>query len=878
MAGSLEDLPLPRPNRPRPTSALLAAAMFLAACRPLVAQPPRPTQQPGAAAQGVGGVTTPQQHLGHAVGADFKLPDWSQVSSYYQRLAEQSPCVKLETLGKTAEGRDFMLAVISSPANLAQLDQIRADAKSIADPRGQSAERKAQAIERGKVILFISPAMHSTETAGSQFAMEFAHTLATSDEQPWKSARENMVICVFPCTNPDGLDHVSHWYRDTLNTPYEAAEMLRLYQFYAGHDNNRDWFMLTQPETRIVTEQLYARWFPQVYWDVHQQGSRSERLFIPPFRDPLNPNLDPAIIAGIDALGSRALLDMTREGRSGVATGVTFDMWWNGGNRNVPVRHNIIGLLTEAASVRIATPLFFSRDQLSGPSGIEGGYIPSNQFPAPWPGGWWRMRDIIDYEMSFGRSLVASLSREPQLWLANCMDAAQRAIEYTDEQPSGGAPRAWIIPSDNRDPAAVRRLVDVLLRSGVEVDVSDAEIVADGRSYPAGSVVILRAQPYGSHVKDLFEVQRYPGGKPPYDVAGWTLPYLLGVRRVEIMQSLADLPLKAAANVEQATASFSGDRRLTTLATSHLSTSHSDCWRPVVEHLSKGESLALLTTGENAGLIAIGDAADKIDAANKLTAKSMPRIGVYSPWDGDMDEGWLRYAFDVSGVPFVTVRNEMLRAGDLSAFIDVLIVPSIRAGDLDAGRAPGTIPDEFARGLAPEGAVAVEEFVRQGGTLITLGSSSQWAIDLLRVPLIDVTRAAENKDFSCPGSVLRTVPDSDEALAAGLPESLAVFFSGSSAWREMTDKEREVARLPGKKDDTTSMHTLLRYAPTHVLLSGWIGKPEAIEGQIAWQCVGYGLGRVHLFGFRPQYRGWSQGDFQLIFRAAIFDRAPVARD
>jgi len=853
------------------------------ACHPLAAQPARPQ------------VVTPAQHFGHAVGADFKLPDWEAISSYYKKLAEQAPQrVRLENLGQTTEGRDFLLAIISSEANIANLDAIRAHAKTIADPRGKTEQETKTAIEQGKPILFISPAMHSTETAGSQFGVEFACTLATSDDQPWKSARDNIVVCIFPCTNPDGLDHVSHWYRQTLNTPYEAAGMLKLYQFYAGHDNNRDWFMLTQNETRLVTEQLYKRWFPHVYWDVHQQGSTRERLFIPPFRDPLNPNLDPAIIAGIDALGSRGLLDMTRDGLSGVATGVTFDMWWNGGNRNVPVRHNIIGLLTEAASVRIASPLFFSRDDLSGPSGIEGGYIPSNQFPAPWPGGWWRMRDIIDYEMSFGRSLVGSLAREPQLWLRNCLDAAQRSIDAasgdglmgedaTDAEGGGRTPRAWIIPSDNRDPAAVRRLIDVLIRSGVEIHISDAELTADGRTYPAGSIVIHRAQPYGSHVKDLFEVQRYPGGKPPYDVAGWTLPYLLGVRRVEVMQSLAageGAPaLKMAASVDEACSGFKGDGRLAPIAATHLFTSHSDCWKQVAERLQRGETLSLLTDGERAGLIAIGDAAADVEPGRKIVASKLPRIGIYSPWEGDMDEGWLRYAFDSSGVPFVSVRNEMLRAGDLSAFIDVLLIPSIRGAELDEGRAAGTIPDEFAGGLAPEGAIAIEEFVRGGGTLVTLGSSSQWAIDLLQLPLMDATRDDASKEFSCPGSVLRTVPEPFElgdlgspgGLVAGVDESVAVFFSGNNAWRDMTEKEREDARLPKEKDDPSHCTTLLRYAPTHVLLSGWIAKPEAIEGRGAWVRAEYGKGRVHLFAFRPQYRGWSQGNFQLIFRAAIFD-------
>ncbi|MHC4711268.1 MAG: M14 family metallopeptidase, partial [Planctomycetota bacterium] len=472
-------------------------------------------------------VTTPSQHLDRPLGVDFELADWSEVSSYFIKLAQESPRVQTTRIGTSTEGRDFLLSVISDPENLDDLKRIRARAAVLADPRGRTETELVDAVVNGKVILLVSCALHATETAAPQFAMEFAYELATSDQEPWRRARREMVIALFPTLNPDGLDHVVQWYRETVGTPYEASRLLKLYQYYSGHNNNRDWFMLTQAETRLVTEQLYSVWHPQVYWDIHQQGSRRERFFLPPFRDPLNPNLDPAIISGIDAVGSRALLDMTSEGYSGISTGVSYDMWWNGGNRNVPVRHNIIGLLTEAASVRIATPVFLPRSELAGPRGLGD----SNRFPDPWPGGWWRLRDIIDYEMAFGRSLLGSLSRERTYWLTNALETSRRVIERGRE----GAPQAWIIPSDNRDPAAVRRIAEVLLLGGVELHTSAGEIQADGRTYPAGSIVIRREQPYGAHVKDLFEVQRYPEGPPPYDVAGWTLPLLLGIRRVEVM-------------------------------------------------------------------------------------------------------------------------------------------------------------------------------------------------------------------------------------------------------------------------------------------------------------------------------------------------------
>jgi len=805
-------------------------------------------------------VTSPSDHLGRPLADDFELADWNEVSSYFDRLGAESPHVNIERVGTTTEGRDFLLAVLSSEDNLANLEQIQAHARTLADPRGATLEGKRRAMEEGKLVLFISCAMHATETAAPQMAMELAYRLATSEEEPWRRAREEMVVLLAPSLNPDGQDHVVSWYRETVGTPFEASGLLKLYQYYAGHDNNRDWFMLTQAETRVVTDLLYSTWFPQVYWDVHQQGSSRERMFVPPFRDPLNPNLDAGVIAGIDALGSRALFDLTRAGLRGVSTGVSYDMWWNGGNRNVPVRHNIVGLLTEAASVRIASPVFLPRSELSAPRGL-GQYAPSNRFPDPWPGGWWRLRDIVDYELAFAESLFGSLSRERRLWLRNGLEASERAIaEGTRE-----APRAWLIPSDNRDVGAVRRLVQVLLWSGVEIHVASDTLDADGRSWPAGTIVIQRAQPYGSHVKDLFEVQRYPEGEPPYDVAGWTLPFLLGVQRVEVNQPI-EATLERILDAGQAVAAFEGDARA---VDGTLSSWDSDDWKQLVSELASGARLRFAESGAAAGLFIPEPEGSKDEPATEgPVLDSLPRIGIYSPWSGSMDEGWLRWVFDTWGAPYVTVRNEMLRAGSLDAFLDVLVVPSVSPRQLDRGRSEGSVPSEFTGGLDPEGAIAVEEFVRDGGRLITLGRSSTWAIDLFRLPLVDVTRDDEAGEFSCPGSVLRTIPET-ERLTVGLPASVPVFFSRSPAWREMTDDERQAERIGQPADGQTRV--LLRYAPTRVLLSGWIQDPEVINGRAAWIRARHGAGEIDLFAFRPQYRGWSQASFSLLYRALLLD-------
>ncbi len=802
-------------------------------------------------------VDSPEKYLGRPVGADFQLADWTNVSGYYKQLDQQSPRVILESAGKTTEGREFLYAIISSEQNLARLPEIKAAAKVVADPRGKTDAEKKNAIEQGKVILFITPTMHSTEVAATEMGMQLAWQLATSDEEPFKSTRDNAVVIMTPSLNPDGVDHVVSWYRENAYTPFEGSGMTRLYQYYTGHDNNRDWFMLTQNETKLLTRLLYKEWFPQILWDVHQQGNSRERFFVPPYSDPLNPNIDPAIVAATNLIGVRAAVDLNREGLTGVASGVNYDSWWNGGNRSVPCRHNIIGILTEAASARLASPVFLERSTLKDPV-ATGSYQASNLFVNPWPGGWWRLKDIHAYELAFARSLFGSINREPQFWTKNAMEAAERSIAAG----KAGGPRAWIIPSDNADTGATRRLLESLMAGGVEVHVSASPFKADGLEYPPGSIVIWRDQPYGNYVKDLFELQKYPPGPRPYDVTGWTLPLLMGVKRVEVKQDFEATTLPAATAAD-ALKSFGGDPRLRRQgAEQGLALTNSDTWPALVEGLSQGKAYRVPVSGPQAGLVFPAPAAEKA-AADSIVVSKLPRIGIYSPWSASMDEGWLRWVFDASRIPFVTVRNEMIRAGELNKTIDVLIFPDIGATELDHGRRKGSVAPNFTEGLEPEGSLAIEKFVRAGGTLIAFDSSCKWVVDTLRLPFVNVVKEPGGKGFACPGSVLRGVV-APRALTAGMDQDIALFFSDSSAWRVMTKSEREAA---GR--DERPFQVFAEYAPSGLLLSGYLESAKTIEGQGAWISTSYHSGQVHLFGFRPHYRGWSQATFHLLFRAAL---------
>ncbi|RCS54067.1 peptidase M14 [Bremerella cremea] len=788
---------------------------------------------------------SPEAFLGRSLGADFCLVDWQTVQGYYTQLSEASPTMQLQRVGETTEGRDFLISVISSPENLKNLEAIKAASQAIADPRGKSVEELDQAIENGKVILFVTPSMHSTEVAATEMGMQLAWLLATSEEAPWSTMRDEAVVVLLPSLNPDGVDHMAKWYAQNLGKPYEDADMPELYQKYAGHDNNRDFFALTQVEARMLSKLMYQQWYPQILWDVHQQGKNGDRFFVPPYRDPLNENIDPMIVAGINTIGSRAVMDMTGEDCTGIVTGVSYDNWWNGGNRSVPARQNIIGILTEAASANFASPVYFERYQLSDPLGRKE-YRPSNQFIAPWQGGWWRQADIIRYELSFAKSLFGTISREPKLWLKNKMTAARNATTIDADSKR----KAWLITVDNEDIGAVERLVDLLQHLGIEVHQSKSAITADERSYAPGTLVVSCEQPHSNLVNDLFEYKQFPTDETAYDVSGWSLSALFGLRVVEVVRQLdGELELLDSPELPDAFAS--------TKSTDPRQFRDSRQWVSLNRQLAKGEAFQT-SVQENA-------ATEEPVASNGQQPNSLPRVGVYAPWAASMDEGWLRWTLDYLEMPYKRVRNSMVKAGKLKDDFDVIIIPDISASRVENGRSEGSVQGNLAGGLEVDGAMAIEEFVRDGGKLIVMDSACPWVIDLLRIPLVDVTSEKENKDFSCSGSVVRGEIHDNE-LTAGLPDTVPFMFAHSKAWRAATAKESEQ-----RNDAKCEVETLLTYAPRRVLLSGTMARPEVIEGQIAWAKVKQGEGTIHLFGFRPYYRGWTHASFHLLMRSIMFD-------
>ena len=680
---SPRSVPAPRTGAQLALAVAATCAALLAPARTVAAQT-RPAVPP------------PSRLLGLEVGADRVLADWTQITRYFAALPGASPMVKVDTLGRTTQGRPLIVATISSPANIRNLAAIRERQARLADPRGLSPAEEARLVAQQPAVVMITCNIHATEIASSQMAMELAHRLVTNDTL--RRSLDDVVLLLVPSLNPDGQQMVTDWYKQGLGTPFEGGPLPWLYHAYVGHDNNRDWYMATQVETRLVTDLLYRRWFPAVFYDVHQQGNEGMRLTIPPHVDPINPNVDPLIVRGINHIGMEMALALEERGKTGVGDGATYDLWWHGGARSTPTRHNMVGLLTEAASVRIATPITQKLEDLKGhPRGLPR-YERKVNFPNPWQGGTWRLRDIMDYELIAAEALVRMLGQQRDQYVRNFVQLGRRQIA----QGEAGGPYAFVIPATQRDPGATLRLVEVLRIGGVDVDRATAPFQAGGKSYVAGSYVVKMAQPYRAHAKDLLEVQRfpkmerYPGGpqERPYDVAGWTLPYQFGVAVDQVDQRFeaATAPVRevdvVAAARERCGAAPSGGARYRVLDardTRSYAIAMSALGRgvpvrvaqaavPLAAGASAPAGSLVLEGADNttAGTCAEGGAVATLPAGRTLRAA--PRVGLYKPWTGNMDEGWTRWMFDQHKVPYQSVTDSTMRAGNLRARYDVLVV------------------------------------------------------------------------------------------------------------------------------------------------------------------------------------------------------------
>jgi hypothetical protein len=840
-------------------------------------------------------VTTPLEQFGFEPGADRKLADWKELCAYYQKLAMESDRVQYKEIGKTEEGRPFVMLTVSSPENLAHKEEYKEIAAKLSDPRTTTPAEAKTLIAKGKTIMIITFNIHSTEIASSQTAAKFVYELATSKDPAVLNILNNVVLLMIPSQNPDGEQLVVDWYKKTLGTPSEGTAPPVLYAKYVGHDDNRDWVGLTQYET-MHTAKIINEWHPQILYDLHQQGANAPRLFLPPWVDPIDPNVDPLLVYSMNALGMRTAHDVASTGKTGILTHGVYDFW--SPLRDYISLHNGLRILTESASANLATPIDIPFDRLGTGIGYDAKVAAWN-YPDPWKGGIWRLGDIVAYQMDALNSLARSAATDRVQFLSDFYTISDHAVH-----PAAG-PFAYVISSEQHDPAMAVKAAQTLFDAGVEVQQATAPFQAGGKSYPAGSFVIDLDQPYRNFAKTVLEHQKYPdireypGGPPqrPYDVTGTTLPLFYGIDADAIE---AKFPVQA--------------KKLSTIA-------------PVVGHVEPGAAkdgyilsdngnaglyalFSLLSEGVKAyrltgsgysagtiyipsqpGLVAKLDVAAKKFAATFTPSKApvtgsalavtAPRIGVYKSWTAALDEGWTRWVLDTNSVPYTTIYDADIRKGDLNSRFDAIVLPDNSpqsltnglggrrgggrggAGGAAAGGPPPEMrmvyPEQYNGGLGEPGTAALKAFAEAGGTIITINKASEFYATKDNPTFSNALQGVPSKEFYCPGSQLEVTVDTSNPIAFGSTPTLPVFFETGPTFKVSGD-----------------VKSVAHYASDKPLLSGWILGGKYLDGTSAIAEVPMGKGRVIAFGFIPMYRGLSDATYKFVLNSFLYSTSTPA--
>jgi hypothetical protein len=838
---------------------------------------------------------SPEEFFGFKVGADFKLLTYEQALAYWQKLETVSPKIKLVNYGKSSQGRPMILAVISSEENIAHLDDYKNIAKRLSLVNGVSEEEAQSLAAQGKAIVWIDGGLHADEVAPAQHIIQLTYDLLAQPSPRTRNILDEVVaLLVLP--NPDGMDMVADWYQKNLGTPYETSPLVRLYQEYIGHDNNRDSFMLSVPETRNINRIVHHEWYPHIFYNHHQRAPFPSLIFVPPDSEPTNPNLHPLLLRWQNFIGAAIAKAFESEGKQGVISRYLFDTWYPGYVTQVCDFHNIISTFSETFLFHYATPHFYTVEDF--PAEYKDFAI-SLFFTNPWEGGWWRLRNAVEYCLTASKAVleIAAKYREELLYAKYAM--GRETIEKFKREP----PYGWIIPLTQWDEGAARRLLNILLDLDIEVYEAEQDFSADGRAYPKGTYVLPTSQPFGRLLKTLFEVQVYPDLRkypflwqsivepvelkvPPlntYDVLGWTLPFQMGVKAVPL-NSKIQVQMKRIAAAREAESRISGEGSYGFL----IPYQNIDCVPAINELLNSGAragwaSTPLTLDGKTLepGSVIVEAASFSPEKMKDLAERyglevirlkgrpqvqtlelRTPRIALYQPWTENIDEGWTRLILEKHGFRYTTVHNAEIRAGNLRERFDVIILPDETPDAILNGQPLGTVPPEYVGGILPSGARNLKEFADNGGTLVTLGSSSDLAIEEFKLPVRNVLKSLRPEEFFASGLLVRVNLSENHPVTYGLPRDVAGFFAQSPTFQILPAEDPQKPPV-----------AIATYPEKDIVLSGWMTGEKHLQNKAAAVEVPLGKGRIILLGFRVQHRGQTIGTFKLLFNSLYYAAA-----
>ncbi|MBZ5728905.1 MAG: hypothetical protein LAP87_28485 [Acidobacteriia bacterium] len=860
-------------------------------------------------------VPSPEQYFGFRIGSDKKLVRYDRIVEYLQKVAGESDRVRFRNLGPTTLGNPFVLLEIGSAENLKGLDRLKSLERKLYFQGGAPTEAEREEIFRsGKAVVLVTNNIHSTEIGSSQMVLELVYRLATEDSPAVKKVLDNVVFLLVPSLNPDGQIMVTDWYNKYLGTPYEASPLPWIYHPYTGHDNNRDMFLFSQKESRLTAEILWHDWFPAIWLDEHQQGASGPRIFTMPATDPINPNVDPLIYRLNGFFGQSQAAALEAEGKMGIIFNATYTNFWQGAMAWAGWWHNQVGLLTEVASARIATPVVQQKADPSRPvaaaaaaggggRGAAGDFeserrramehpddplppprdiAPRTEYPRPWLGGKWTLRDIVDYELTATFALLEAAADRRETLLRQIYDINRHTIEAGGKGEIGEGKEknyAVLIPAAGQhDPGEVVELVDKLLIGGVEVYRAASEFPQDGKKYAAGTYVVPFTQVFARYAKDLLERQVYPEvrrapGAPaeaPYDVSAWSLGMQFGVKtefaKTALASSLALEKVASKPKYVLPAASAGGAWHFPyNGALSAL----------VVNRLLKAGAKVSLTKPEAGGVpMAIAAAKPEVwskategfevrtDAAPAKTAAPLlattlraPRVGLYQSWDPSMDEGWTRFVLDQYGFEYTRLHNDDIKAGKLRQRLDAIILPDQRTTAIMEGLDFKTIVPEYRGGLGEAGLDALKRFIAEGGTLISLGEASNLLVDKLPLGVKDLKRSANREQHFAPGTIVNLQVDTSHPVGWGVAPETWGFYINSPFFQ----------LVEGFASQRVSVAA--RYPNTEVRASGWLRGEELMYGRAAVVAIEMNPGKVVLFGIRPQHRAQTHATLPLLFNA-----------
>ena len=846
--------------------------------------------------------TKPSAFFGFEPGSDRNLFTYEQLIEYLVKLDGESERIYMEEIGHSPMGKPMYIAFISSEENIANLEAMKKVNRELALNPDIDPELLQGMISDGKVFVLGTLSMHSSEVAPSQAAPLIAFDMATTSDKKKLEWLNNVVYMMVPNHNPDGMDLIVENYLKNKGTKYEGASLPAVYHKYVGHDNNRDFVILSQEDTKAIAGIYNLTWFPQVMVEKHQMGSTGTRYFVPPNHDPIAENVPAGIFHWSGVFGQHMATDMTADGLAGVSQHYAFDDYWPGSTETC-IWKNVIGFLTEAASCQTATPIYIEPTELGvGGKGLSE-YKKSINMLEPWKGGWWRLGDIVQYELSSTMSILktASLYREDILEFRNRMCREQVALGKTE------APYYYIMPREQHDQGELVNLVNLMKEHGIEVYTLDEQVILEGHVYRTGDVVIPLAQPFRSFIKEVMETQEYPerhytpGGKliQPYDIASWSLPLHRQVTSHEI--DVRSKELEGNLSLVEGKYDLKGEVRPQSAAVV-LPVQSNESFRAVFRALEQGLKVQRLKadielgdkTYEAGSFIVYKGSKQKeweaileglpFDPAELLDKRALPadelelpRIALVETFFHDMDAGWTRFVFDSYHIPFTVLHPGDFKDRDLAGDFDVLIFPDndkevLMTGKRKSGETyyMGSYHPDYVKGIEKEGLEKLMSFSDQGGIIITWGRSAKLFEGMLKIkkdkveeefnlPFRDISADLSKAGLYIPGSLVQVNLVKGHPLTLGMPESIGVFSRGRPVFTTsvpMFDMDRRVIGT---------------YPEKEVLMSGYAAEEEKMGNKAAMIWMKKGKGQFVLFGFGPQFRASTQASYKLLFNSILLE-------